>query len=230
MNWKTLKLLIKIYLPIILVFIDIKPSDVRSTNKANTALARLGIKLQNHESCHLIGTLNWFIQYRGVSERWGKGGNCPPPSTFWQNRMSHAALILVLLLAPPLLVSHLRPCNISICLGMKKFPYLKNGPFGNCIFTDRYTWQKFRLRILCLLNSCVVYLQDTRFVNESFAMFNSRWILLNLPKQLPKDCMFTSKQERLLLRVPTGLTGVKPFLKEHFYLHAPSIARDMSSF
>ena len=48
-----------------------------------------------------------------LNTQWG-GGELPP--TFWQNRRHRrqwrrAALLLVLLLAPPLLGSHLCPCN-----------------------------------------------------------------------------------------------------------------------
>ena len=38
-------------------------SRLMSDQLTKPTLARLGIKLQNYESCHLIVTLNWFIQY-----------------------------------------------------------------------------------------------------------------------------------------------------------------------
>ena len=41
-------------------------------------------------------------------------------------------------------------------------------------FTDRYTWQNFRLRFLHLVNRLCSNSQDAKIVNESFAMCNGR--------------------------------------------------------
>ena len=51
----------------------------------------------------------------------------------------------------------------------KAFIYHFSGQFGDSkvLFTDRYTWQNFRLQFLGLRR---VYLQDPEIVNESFAM------------------------------------------------------------
>ena len=38
------------------------------------------------------------------------------------------------------------------------------------LFIYEYTRQNFRLRLLRLVDNCVVYLQDAKVVNESFAM------------------------------------------------------------
>ena len=42
-------------------------------------------------------------------------------------------------------------------------------------FTDRYTWQNFRLRLLRLVKKLRrIYLQDAKAKNESFVMCNGR--------------------------------------------------------